>query len=64
MHPGRLHRLHPGKAEVWTYDYLDRALPVLVKMFERLRLGYRRIGHEVEGGGGQASRKQPKGGAG
>jgi superfamily II DNA or RNA helicase len=45
QYAGRLHRLHPGKTEVRIYDYVDREVPLFVRMFkERLR-GYRAIGY-------------------
>jgi hypothetical protein len=40
-----LHRLHPGKKEVRVYDYVDRAAPMLLKMFEKRLRGYRGIGY-------------------
>ena len=43
---GRLHRLHPAKKEVRIYDYVDRAIPMLARMFEKRRKAYRRTnGH-------------------
>jgi superfamily II DNA or RNA helicase len=45
QYTGRLHRLHPGKSEVRIYDYVDRAVPVLMKMFEKRLRGYRAIGY-------------------
>jgi superfamily II DNA or RNA helicase len=48
QYAGRLHRLHPGKAEVRIYDYVDRAVPVLMKMLERRLRGYRAIGYARE----------------
>jgi superfamily II DNA or RNA helicase len=38
---GRLHRLHPGKAEVRIYDYVDREVPMLAQMFQKRLRGYR-----------------------
>ena len=46
QYTGRLHRLHPGKTEVWIYDYVDRRVPVLARMYERRLRGYRTIGYE------------------
>ena len=46
QYTGRLHRLHPGKAEVRIYDYVDHRVPVLARMFERRLAGYRSIGYE------------------
>jgi superfamily II DNA or RNA helicase len=45
QYTGRLHRLHPGKAEVRIYDYVDQAVPMLLKMFEKRLRGYRAIGY-------------------
>ncbi len=45
QYTGRLHRLHPGKAEVRIYDYVDRNVPVLLRMFEKRLRGYRAIGY-------------------
>ena len=45
QYTGRLHRLHPGKSQVRIYDYVDRAVPVLMRMFEKRLRGYRAIGY-------------------
>jgi len=45
QYTGRLHRLHPGKTEVRIYDYVDREVPMLLRMFERRLRGYRAIGY-------------------
>jgi len=45
QYTGRLHRLHPTKAEVRIYDYVDRSVPMLMKMFEKRLRGYRAIGY-------------------
>ena len=45
QYAGRLHRLHPGKTEVRIYDYVDRNVPVLSRMFEKRVRGYRAIGY-------------------
>jgi superfamily II DNA or RNA helicase len=45
QYTGRLHRLHPGKTEVRIFDYVDREVPVLLRMFERRLRGYRAIGY-------------------
>jgi len=45
QYTGRLHRLHPGKTEVRIYDYVDKAVPMLMKMFEKRLRGYRAIGY-------------------
>jgi superfamily II DNA or RNA helicase len=45
QYSGRLHRRHPGKAEVRIYDYVDREVPMLVRMFEKRLRTYRAIGY-------------------
>ena len=45
QYTGRLHRLHPGKTEVRIYDYVDREVPMLSRMFEKRLRGYRAIGY-------------------
>lgn len=45
QYTGRLHRLHPGKTEVRIYDYVDRQVPMLLRMFEKRLRGYRAIGY-------------------
>jgi superfamily II DNA or RNA helicase len=48
QYTGRLHRLSPGKHEVRIYDYVDRAVPLLGRMFEKRLRGYRAIGYARE----------------
>jgi superfamily II DNA or RNA helicase len=50
QYAGRLHRLHPDKTEVRIYDYVDRNVSVLSRMFERRIRGYRAIGYRVDDG--------------
>lgn len=45
QYAGRLHRLYPGKREVRIYDYVDREVPLLVRMFEKRFRGCRAIGY-------------------
>lgn len=45
QYAGRLHRLHPGKAEVRIFDYVDGRVPMLRRMFEKRLRGYRAIGY-------------------
>jgi superfamily II DNA or RNA helicase len=45
QYAGRLHRLHPSKTEVRIYDYVDREVPLFLRMFEKRRRGYRAIGY-------------------
>jgi superfamily II DNA or RNA helicase len=46
QYAGRLHRRHARKREVRIFDYVDRHVPVLARMFERRRRAYRAIGYE------------------
>jgi len=48
QYTGRLHRLHPGKIEVRIYDYVDRGVPMLVRMSEKRLRGYRAIGYACD----------------
>ena len=48
QYTGRLHRLRPGKTEVRIYDYVDPAVPMLARMFEKRLRGYRPIGYARE----------------
>jgi len=48
QYAGRLHRRHQGKTEVRIYDYVDEAVPVLARMFEKRLKGYRAMGYEVD----------------
>jgi len=48
QYTGRLHRPHPRKTDVRIFDYVDRAVPMLQKMFERRLRAYRAIGYEQE----------------
>jgi superfamily II DNA or RNA helicase len=45
QYSGRLHRHHPGKKEVRIYDYVDREVAMLVRMFEKRLSTYRAIGY-------------------
>jgi superfamily II DNA or RNA helicase len=47
QYAGRLHRLHDTKKEVIIYDYADLDVPVLARMFERRRRGYKAIGYDI-----------------
>jgi superfamily II DNA or RNA helicase len=45
QYAGRLHRAHHGKSEVRIYDYVDREVPMLARMFEKRLKGYRVMGY-------------------
>jgi superfamily II DNA or RNA helicase len=44
---GRLHRLHADKRIVRVYDYVDAAVPVLNRMYERRVKAYEAVGYSV-----------------
>jgi superfamily II DNA or RNA helicase len=48
QYAGRLHRLHHSKKEVLVYDYADLKIPMLARMFERRKRGYKAIGYAIE----------------
>ncbi len=50
QYTGRLQRLHAGKTEVRIYDYVDSAVPMLLKMFKKRLRGYRAIGYASDRG--------------
>ena len=52
QYAGRLHRLHDQKTEVVIHDYVDAAVPVLARMYEKRLRGYRAMGYRVEGQAG------------
>jgi superfamily II DNA or RNA helicase len=45
QYSGRLHRLYAGKTEVRIYDYVDRKVPMLLRISERRLRGYRAMGY-------------------
>jgi superfamily II DNA or RNA helicase len=59
QYTGRLHRSHPRKTEVRIYDYVDPAVPMLQKMFERRLRAYHAIGYEQERLGNPAEAQHP-----
>jgi len=44
---GRLHRLHHAKTEVRIYDYVDSNVPMLGKMSEKRKAGYKGLGYTM-----------------
>jgi superfamily II DNA or RNA helicase len=46
---GRLHRTRAGKSEVRVYDYVDRHVPVLMRMLAKRLKGYRAMGYATDG---------------
>ena len=55
QYAGRLHRPHSAKREVRIYDYVDRRVPMLERMFHRRLAGYRAIGYEPVDSGPDSS---------
>ncbi len=47
QYAGRLHRRHSDKTEVRIYDYVDRNVPMLARMFDKRMKGYRAMGYSV-----------------
>lgn len=47
QYAGRLHRSYDRKREVRIFDYVDRNVPMLARMFEKRLRGYRAIGYEL-----------------
>ena len=45
QYTGRLHRLRPGERDIRIFDYVDREVPMLLRMFEKRLRGYRAIGY-------------------
>ncbi len=45
QYAGRLHRVHRRKTEVRIFDYVDREVAVLRRMFEKRLRTYRAIGY-------------------
>lgn len=45
QYAGRLHRHRPEKSEIRIYDYVDRNVPMLARMFEKRMKGYRALGY-------------------
>lgn len=45
---GRLHRRHDEKKDVLVVDYVDSSVPVLARMADKRRTGYRALGYVME----------------
>lgn len=48
QYAGRLHRLHHDKAEIQIFDYVDCNIPMLMRMFEKRKKGYKTLGYEIK----------------
>jgi superfamily II DNA or RNA helicase len=47
QYAGRLHRLHHAKTDVRIYDYVDNNVPMLNKMSEKRKTGYKSLGYTM-----------------
>lgn len=47
QYAGRLHRARHGKTDVRIYDYVDRDVPMLARMFKKRLKGYRAMGYRI-----------------
>ena len=47
QYTGRLHRFHKNKQDVKIYDYMDKNVSVLEKMFKRQIKTYKMLGYEI-----------------
>ncbi len=45
---GRLHRLHDNKRVVQVYDYVDKKVPMLMRMYHKRLIGYKALGYKLE----------------
>jgi superfamily II DNA or RNA helicase len=45
QYAGRLHRLYEPKQEVQIYDYVDKEVPVLLRMYKKRLKGYKTMGY-------------------
>jgi superfamily II DNA or RNA helicase len=45
---GRLHRLHDNKRVVQVYDYVDKKVPMLMRMYNKRLIGYKAFGYKIE----------------
>ena len=48
QYAGRLHREYDSKKEVLIYDYVDKNIPMLQRMYKKRLTGYKVIGYEVK----------------
>jgi superfamily II DNA or RNA helicase len=58
QYSGWLHRLHPGKTEARIYDYVDRSVPMLVRIARRRRSGF---GSQMTATAATSNRLTPRG---
>ena len=49
QYAGRLHRYHKDKDDVQIYDYVDKEVSVLGRMFQRRLKTYKMLGYEIDG---------------
>ncbi len=47
QYAGRVHRIHDGKKDAHIYDYVDARVPMLARMHDRRRAGYKALDYEI-----------------
>ncbi|HIH3407084.1 TPA: TOTE conflict system archaeo-eukaryotic primase domain-containing protein [Escherichia coli] len=54
QYAGRLHRQYTGKSDVRIIDFVDKAYPVLLRMWDKRQRGYKAMGYRIvaDGEGG------------
>ena len=60
QYAGRLHRTHHAKTEVCMFDYVDRNVPMLAKMFDKRMKGYQAMGYSVDDDAGAEQQYNPE----
>jgi superfamily II DNA or RNA helicase len=53
QYAGRLHRYHKDKADIRIYDYVDKSVSILERMFLRRLKTYKMLGYEIKPEDGQ-----------
>lgn len=48
QYAGRLHREHTGKKNVRIFDFVDYGHPVLLRMWDKRKRGYRSMGYRID----------------
>jgi superfamily II DNA or RNA helicase len=45
---GRRHRLHDNKRVFRVHDYVDKKVPMLLRMYHKRLIGYEAFGYKIE----------------
>ena len=48
QYAGRLHRYHEGKQNIKIYDYVDKNVSMLERMFQKMAKTYRMLGYSID----------------